>query len=229
MKRGSEKIRIRKRPGRPPGSKNKTTDEITLNRNELLFANLICENLLRSKKDNLTNWQCYKIAYPGVKDSSAKVLSSLLYTTPRIQEYVQKRKQQAAKKAEVHIKDVLLGLLRIAKFDHRKLLTDTGKPIQNLKNMDDSTALAIAGLDWDNIAVTINDGKTKEGKQKTKRIVRTYLKSIKTESRLRAWELLGQYLNMFNGRIPTKTAQEYVNDVRQFADLITNGVPGGKV
>lgn len=213
-----------KKAGRPKGSKNKDPEIITLNENEQLFADLICENLLRSKTEKLSNWRCYQKAYPGIKDASAKVLASLLLKTPKVQSYIQRRKRRAAERAEVKIKDVLRGLLRIATFDHRKLLTDSGKPISNFKNVDDATAMAISEIDFDYVLVPLS-----KDKKNNKRKIQYVIKKIKTESRLRAWELIGQYLKMFDGQGASSTPQEYVKQIRDFANAISSGVPGGKL
>lgn len=220
MKRSTPKPTVRNKPGRPPGAKNKDQHEITLNNKEQLFADLICEQLLRTKKERLSNGMCYSKAYPGVKQSSANALSSLLLKTPRIHDYIQARKKAAAKRTELKVSKVIEGLLRIATFDHRKLLTEKGRVISNFKNIDDATAMAISGLDFENIVVKIS---------RNKQTIRQRVKTIKTESRLRAWELLGQYLKMFDGQGTAKSPQEYVDDMREFANIVAAGVPGGKL
>ena len=77
MKRGKKK----RKPGRPKGSK---TTEIKLNEQEQCFADLILENMVREKKDKLTNYACYQIAYPSVKNKgSAAALSTKLLKKPK--------------------------------------------------------------------------------------------------------------------------------------------------
>lgn len=213
-----EQPKAKRRPGRPTGSKKPRID---LTEREQLFANMILENMNKTKKNKMTNTECFRIAYQNfkAKENSCQVMASNVLNKPKIQQYIQERKRQAANKVEVTIARVLRGLLRIAEFDPRKLLDAKGRPIP-IHKLDDDTALGMAGLDFKR-----DVRRTKTGQRK----VTFYPHKIKTESRKPAWEMLGTHLNMWDGDTTGESAQEFVSSIREFTDSIMQGIPGGKI
>lgn len=208
----------KKRPvGRPKGSKK----DIHLKPKEQLFANLILENLLKTRGHKMSNTDCYRLAFKKykIKDESAQVLSSNLVNTPKIQKYIQERKKAAAARVEITTSRVLRGLLRIAEFDIRKLVDKKGRPIP-INKLDNDTALGLAGLEFERIS-----SRTKMGRLKVSYVP----KKIKNEARKPAWELLGTHLNMWSDINSDDTPKDFVNEVRSFADAVSNGVPGGVI
>jgi len=211
-------FKVKKKVGRPRGSKKPRID---LTEREQLFANLILENMNKTKKVKMTNTECFRIAYQNfkAKDTSAQVMASNIISKPHMQQYMQERKRGAANKVEITIARVLTGLLRIAEFDPRKLLTDKGKPIP-IHKLDDDIALGMGGMNFKR-----DVRRTKSGNRK----VTYYPSKVKHESRKPAWELLGTHLNMWDGDTTGESAQEFVSSVREFTDSIMQGIPGGQI
>ena len=211
-------FKAKRRPGRPRGSKK---PRINLTEKEQLFANMILENMHKTKKTKMTNTECYRIAYQNfnAKDNSAQVMASNILTKPSIQQYMQERKREAANKVEITIARVLTGLLRIAEFDPRKLLTNKGKPIP-IHKLDDDIALGMGGMNFKRDLT-----RTKSGRRKTV----YYPSKVKHEARKPAWELLGTHLNMWDGDTTGESAQEFVSSIREFTDSIMQGIPGGQI
>lgn len=212
-------IKKRKRPaGRPRGS---IKNPIHITEWEQTFVELYLEQKTKPRKNRLNQTECYRIAFQNykAKDTSAQVMASNLLTKPKIKKYIQDRRKAAAKKVDLGVTKVLKGLLRIAEFDPRKLLDKKGHPLP-LHKLDDETALAISSLEFERVVT-----RTPSGRRKIKYIP----KKVKHESRKPAWELLGTHLNMFTGGGNENTPQDFVNDVRKFADAVQSAVPGGQI
>lgn len=207
-----------KRPvGRPPGSKK----DIKITLKEQMFCNLILENSTKPKGERLTQSECFRIAYSNytMKDNSAQVTSSKLLKKPKLQRYIQQRKRAAAEKVDIKVSRVLTGLLRIAEFDPRKLMDKRGRPIP-VHKLSDDIALGLSGMEFKRI---INI--TPTGQRRVSYIPH----KIKHEARKPAWELIGNYLNMFSGMNNQTSAEDFVSEMRQFANDIASMVPGGKI
>ena len=208
-----------KRPvGRPPGNKK---NNLKITEKEQLFANLILENMLKTRKTKMSNTQAYRIAFNNYKckESSAQVMASILLKSKRVNQYIQSRKKAAANRVEISVSRVLKGLLRIAEFDPRNFLDSKGRPIP-IHKLPDDLALGSAGMEFN-----VHSRRTPTGQRK----LTYYPKNIKHEARKPAWELIGQHLNMFDGNEQEETAQDFIKDIRSFADEVTAGIPGGKI
>ena len=213
----NKKVKTRKYPKTNPVGRPKTKQSILLSEKEQCFADLILENMHRSKKVKLPQYQCYMKAYPEVTEKSARVLASKLVKVQKIQDYIQARKKAAADRVELNVDMVLRGLLRIAMFDPRKLYKENGH-MKKIPDLDDDTALGIHGIKFSNMYI---------GKGKNKRI-KSVLDSVQTESRKAAWDLLGTHLSMWDGNTST-SPEEFVDDVRTFASTLKEAVPGGEI
>jgi hypothetical protein len=154
-----------------------------------------------------------------MKEKSAQVYASKLLARPNVQQYIQDRKKAAANRVELSVSKVLTGLLRIAEFDPRKIFDDKGRPIP-IHKLDDATALGISSIDFHITSKRLSSGRRK--------LIYTP-KNIKTEARKPAWELLGTHMKMWQGEESGATAQDFVNEIREFADAVGAGVPGGKI
>lgn len=210
--KSKENPKEKRRVGRP-----KKNLDILLTEREQCFADLILDNLYRSSKKKLPQYQCYMKAWPEVTEASAHVLATKLLKKEAIQDYIKARKKAAAKRVELNVEMVLRGLLRIAMFDPRRLYKENGH-LKRIIDLDDDTALAIHGIKYRNIQLG----------RGTKKRIKTVIDSVQTESRKQAWELLGTHLNMWEGNTNT-SPEEFVNDVRTFAVGVQNAVPGGKI
>lgn len=210
-------IKVQRSVGRPRTATNK----IGLTETEQLFADLILENMLRSKPERKTKLQCWYIASkkPNTKKSTASVYASNMYHKPAVQQYIQDRKKAAANRVEIKTGEVLTGLLRIANFDERKLFDSKGRPIP-VHKLPDDIALSIAGTEFTRVSTRTPTGR---------RRVLYYTKKFRTESRKAAWELIGQHLNMWDSNQTEQTAEEFIQDMRSFADSAAAMVPGGEI
>ena len=79
-----------------------------------------------------------------------------LWKLPHVREYHARLDAQHFEQAGVTRTEIILGLARIGRFDPRKLEHEDGRPKQ-LQELDDDTALAIAGIEIEEL--TGHDGK----------------------------------------------------------------------
>lgn len=208
----------KRRPGRPKGS---TKKHININEQEQLFADLILENMHKTKKKKLNYSECYRIAYNNykMKDASAQVTASKLASKPKIKQYIQERKRAAAGRVEITIARVLKGLLRIAEFDPRELFDKKGRPIP-VHKLPKDVALGVSGLEISSVSRRLPSGRRK---------LTYYPKNVKHEARKPAWELLGTHIDMWAQNANTNTPQDFVNEIRSFADSLKDAIPGGQI
>ena len=200
-------------PGRP-----KQKSGVNLNEREQCFADMILENLHKTGKQKLPDYKIYMKSHPScTKIETAMVRASKLKSLPKIRKYIDKVRAAATKRVELTVERVLTGLIRIAEFDPRKLYDLSGK-FKGIHKLDDDTALGIAGLKFNTYKIKTRSGLTK---------YKMNLSDIRTESRKAAWELLGNYLDMFNKDNNPETPKDFVNEIRDFADQIKDAVPGG--
>lgn len=81
----------------------------------------------------------------GYSAKTAKVQGSRLLTNAAISEAVGKKHAKVTNNLEVTAERIIRERARLAFFDPRKLLDNTGRPLP-LQDLDDDTAAAIAGL-----------------------------------------------------------------------------------
>lgn len=201
-----------------PGPKRKP---IELSPSDQLFANLIIQNGQKSSKDRMSQTDCYRVAFQkfDLTKASCAVMATNKLKDPRVKAYIDDRKKAAARRVEIDITKVLKVLLRIVDFDVRKLFTSQGDKIP-VHKLPDEVALAVSSMKFSQRTRTLPSGRKK-----------TFFvpQEVKTESRKSAIELIGQYLSMWDGKGTDRSPDKFVNDLRQFADKITPGIPGGQV
>lgn len=140
---------------------------------------------------DLNATRAYKVAYPKVKkDESARVNGSKLLTNANVMVYIEKRMKDRVQRTEVTQDRVLQELARLGFFDIRRLFDDTGKPL-DITGLDNETAACIAGLEVMDVY---------EGAGEDKEFV-GYIKKYKLLDKLRALELLGRHLGMWNDKV----------------------------
>ncbi|CAB4200483.1 Terminase small subunit [uncultured Caudovirales phage] len=81
----------------------------------------------------------------GYAAGSAQVTGSRLLSHAIVSQAIAARQGRAMKKLDISVERILLERARLAFFDPRKLLDNTGRPLA-LQDLDDDTAAAIAGL-----------------------------------------------------------------------------------
>lgn len=121
----------------------------------------------------------------GYSEKTACEQGARLLANVKVQAAVQKGKAERAKRTEITQDRVLLEYARIAFFDPRKLFDDEGNP-KHITELDDETAAALAGLD---VEKRVDDNG-----------VETYTKKYKIADKLRALEMTGRHLGMFDGK-----------------------------
>ena len=117
----------------------------------------------------------------GYKPRSARTAAARNMSNDNIREAISAARQEQQERTEITADRVMQELARIALVDVRKLFDDEGNPL-DISCIDDDTAAAISGLDV-----------TKESD------IDVYVKKIRMADKLRALELLGRHLGMFNG------------------------------
>jgi phage terminase small subunit len=123
----------------------------------------------------------------GYAPKAAKEQGYDLLTRPHIAEAVAAKRAKRLQRNEVTADRVLQELARIAFFDVRKALNPDGS-MKPLDQLDDDTAAPIAGLD---LAELRDEDGSPIG----------VLKKIKIAEKLRALEMLGRHLGMFNDKL----------------------------
>lgn len=81
----------------------------------------------------------------GYATRGASVQGTRLLANPKIASCVAKKQSKVIQKLEITAERILLERARLAFFDPRKLLDNTGRP-RPLHELDDDTAAAIAGI-----------------------------------------------------------------------------------
>lgn len=143
----------------------------------------------------------------GYSAKSARAQASRLLTRVNIQSRINQLKKKREARLDLKADDVLRELLKIAKSDLRQAFNDSGS-LKSIEQMPDDIAAAIGGIDVDELF----DGKGKD------REMIGYTKKIKLWDKVRALELLGKHLKLFDvpedaGTKAVETLGQIVKDV----------------
>ena len=128
----------------------------------------------------------------GYARRSAKEQACDLLTKPNIRSAVDKALAEISRKAEVTRERILQSLLNIAEFDPRKLYNPDGT-IKLMSQLPDEIALVIASVESDNLAGDI--------------------KKFRFWDKVKALELLGKHLKLFDEGIAANAAPLVINIV----------------
>lgn len=140
---------------------------------------------------DLNATKAYKVAYPNCKkDETASVNGSRLLGNAKVQEYLQEQMNAREERTKITQDMVIKELAKIAFGDIRKLYTDTGS-LKNIKDLDDDTAAALAGVETFQEFDGRGDDKEYIGDTK----------KVKMVDKTKALELLGKHLGMFKEKI----------------------------
>lgn len=126
------------------------------------------------------------IVRAGFKGRDPYTAASRLLKTPKVQQLLAEREAELLQEIGVRQERVLRELAAIAFHDARTLFRDDGT-LKPPAEWDDATAAAIAAIDVEELF---------EGRGEAREHVGT-LRKVKRAEKLRALELLGQYLRMF--------------------------------
>lgn len=137
---------------------------------------------------DLNATRAYKVAYSRCKkDETASVNGSKLLRNTKVQEYIAEKIKEREKRTEITQDMVIRELARIAFLDIRKLYNDSGG-LKNIQDIDEETVKAISSLE----TLEEYDGYGEDREQ----IGNT--KKVKLLDKVKALELLGKHLGMFN-------------------------------
>jgi len=157
---------------------------------------------------DLNATRAYKVAYNRCKkDETANVNGSKLLRNTKVQEYISEKMREREKRTEVTQDMVIKELSNIAFLDIRKLYNDSGG-LKNIQDIDEETVKAISSLE------TLEEydgyGENREQIGDTQK--------VKLLDKVKALELLGKHLGMFNDvNVNMKNAVqvELVDDVNE--------------
>lgn len=157
---------------------------------------------------DLNATRAYKVAYPKTKkEETINSASSRMLRNVKVQEYISEKIKEREKRTEVTQDMVIQELSRIAFLDIRKLYNESGG-LKNIQDIDEETIKAISSLE------TLEEydgyGEDKEHIGNTQK--------VKLLDKLKALELLGKHLGMFNDvNVNMKNAiqVELVDDVSE--------------
>lgn len=157
---------------------------------------------------DLNATRAYKVAYPKTKkEETASSNGSRMLRNDKVQEYISNKMKEQEKRTEITQDMVIKELARIAFLDIRKLYNASGG-LKNIQDIDEEAVKAISSLE----TLEEYDGYGGDREQ----IGDT--KKVKLLDKVKALELLGKHLGMFNDvNVNMKNAiqVELVDDVNE--------------
>ena len=125
----------------------------------------------------------------GYSEKTAGWIGPRLVTKSHIQEAIQKGRAALSKRTGITQERVLAEYAKLAFFDPRKLFDDDGRPLP-IKNLDDDTAAAVAGLE---VCIKGN-GEMGIGE----------VQKVKVADKKGALDSIARHLGMFNDKLDVK-------------------------
>lgn len=119
---------------------------------------------------------------------------------PEMFDFVDKRRRKISEKLEITQERVLQEYARVAFFDIRNIYTETNS-LKNVKDLDDASAAAIAGIEVTEESAFIDGLKVNLG----------FTKKIKIHNKITALEGIGRHLGMFNDKLKVDVSEELMN------------------
>ena len=147
---------------------------------------------------DLNATRAYKVAYPAVKkDETAAQAGSRMLRNVKVAEYIQEKMNQREKRTEITQDRVLQELAKLGFLDVRGFYDKDGNP-KDLAELDDGIAACIVGLD------VLEEY---EGYGEDRELV-GHVKKYKIADKLKALELMGRHLGMWNDKIDVNGAMD---------------------
>jgi phage terminase small subunit len=125
----------------------------------------------------------------GYSEKGADSWGAQLLSNPKVRAEIAKKTGKVFTKLEISAERVLEEIAKLAFFDPRKLFESDGSPKQ-LHELDDETAMAVAGFEFVELFEGTGDEKHAYG----------LLKKYKLTDKRASLELLGKYLKLFVDR-----------------------------
>ena len=149
---------------------------------------------------DLNATRAYKVAYPNCKkDETARANSSRLLTNANIQNYISEKQKEIEKRTEVTQDMVVQELAKIAFFNIKDIYNENGT-LKQIKDIDDNTSKAIASLKILQKAGSMKINVNMQGQDEEVPLEHIEEQTIefRTNDKVKALELLGKHLGMFN-------------------------------
>lgn len=149
---------------------------------------------------DLNATRAYKVAYPNCKkDETARANSSRLLTNANIQNYISEKQKEIEKRTEVTQDMVVQELAKIAFFNIKDIYTENGT-LKQIKDIDDNTSKAIASVKTLQKAGSMKINVNMQGQDEEVPLEHIEEQTIefRTNDKVKALELLGKHLGMFN-------------------------------
>ena len=144
----------------------------------------------------------------GYSEKSAMAQGSQQLMNPKVRAEIAKKTGKVFTKLEISAERVLEEIAKLAFFDPRKLFESDGSPKQ-LHELDDETAMAVAGFEFVELFEGTGDQKHAYG----------LLKKYKLTDKRASLELLGKYLKLFTDRTEITGKDGGPIQVRTLADF----------
>jgi phage terminase small subunit len=135
----------------------------------------------------------------GYSKKTAESQGCQLLKNPKVAAAIAKKVGKVCGKLEISQERVLQEIAKLAFFDPRKLFESDGSPKQ-LHELDDETAMAVAGFEFIELFEGTGDEKHAYG----------LLKKYKLTDKRASLELLGRYLKLFTDKIEVDVTDDVV-------------------
>lgn len=169
---------------------------------------------------DLNATRAYKAAYKNCKsDLTARTNGSKLLTNTNIQSYISDKQKEIEERTQITQDMVVQELAKIGFFNIKDIYNNNGT-LKQISDMDDNTTRAIASVKTLQKAGAMKIETNPDGKDKEIPIEHIPEQTIeyKTNDKVKALELLGKHLGMFNDvNVNMKNAVqvELVDDVNE--------------
>ena len=169
---------------------------------------------------DLNATRAYKVAYSRCKkDETANVNGSKLLRNTKVQEYILEKQKEIEKRTEVTQDMVIQELAKIAFFNIKDIYNKDGS-LKQIKDIDNNTAKAIASVKTLQKAGSMKININMQGQDEEIPLEHIEEQTIefKTNDKVKALELLGRHLGIFNDiNVNMKNAiqVELVDDVNE--------------
>lgn len=162
---------------------------------------------------DLNATRAYKVAYSRCKkDETASVNASKLLRNTKVQKYILEKQKEIEKRTEITQDMVINELAKIAFFDTKDLYRPDGT-LKSISEIDSNTSRAISSIKVLQKAGAMKINVTMEGQDDEIPIEHIPEQTIefKTNDKVKALELLGKHLGLFNDvNVNMKNAVEVV-------------------
>lgn len=164
--------------------------------------------------------RAYKVAYKRCKSElTARTNASKLLTNTNIQKYISEKQKELEKRTEITQDKIIQELAKIALFNIKDIYNENGT-LKKITELDDDTAKAISGVKILQKAGAMKISINPEGKDEEVPIEHIPEQTVefKTNDKVKALELLGKHLGMFNDvnlNMKNAVQVELVDDVNE--------------